>query len=198
MPINMALTRTEAGVTSDNEICPCANRQKTHGWPGVARPKSWDCRCAELTASTEEKSNRKANQPASADFATNAQVFCFSFNRFPRKQTGCLGARFILRGGAARARDRILLGRQSTGLSILRSLRCLLSAFPGAGGRRIPTEANKGNEEFAQGQKGERGSIGRGINEYMRFLDTFSPNAQKSPLCEDFCHPPPLTTALWR
>src|SRR6266545_2945415 len=101
MPINMALTRTEAGVTSDNEICPCANRQKTHGWPGVARPKSWDCRCAELTASTEEKSNRKANQPASADFATNAQVFCFSFNRFPRKQTGCLGARFILRGGAA-------------------------------------------------------------------------------------------------
>src|SRR6266571_3143396 len=32
------------------------------------------------------------------------------------------------------AHDRILQGRQSTGLSILRSLRCLLSAFPG--GRR--------------------------------------------------------------
>ena len=70
MPITTALTRTEGGLTSDNVICPCVNRQKAHGWPGVARPKSWDRRCAELTASAEEPSNRRANKPASADFAT--------------------------------------------------------------------------------------------------------------------------------
>ena len=62
--------------------------------------------------------------------------------------------------------------------------------FREAGGRRMPTEANKGNEEFAQGQKGESGSIGREISEYMRFPDTFSPNAQQSALCEDSCPAP--------
>ena len=61
--------------------------------------------------------------------------------------------------------------------------------FRTAGGR-IPTEANKGNEELGQGQEGERGSIGRGINENVGRLDTLSPNAQPNPLCEDFCHAP--------
>src|SRR5216117_283438 len=97
MPITTALTRTEGGLTSDNVICPCVNRQKAHGWPGVARPKSWDCRCAELTASAEEKSNRKANKPASADFATNAQVFRSSCKVLAMNQTVLKGARFIFR-----------------------------------------------------------------------------------------------------
>src|SRR5438128_6329063 len=82
MPITTALTRTEGGLTSDNVICPCVNRQKAHGWPGVARPKSWDRRCAELTASAEEPSNRRANKPASADFATKAKRVRSSCNRF--------------------------------------------------------------------------------------------------------------------
>ena len=85
MPINAALPRTEGGLTSDNVICPWVNRQKTHGWPGVARPKSWDCRCAELTASTEEKSNRRANKPASADFATKAKRVRSSCNLFAKE-----------------------------------------------------------------------------------------------------------------
>src|SRR5881296_1245271 len=59
-------------------------------------------------------------------------------------------------------------------------------------GGRIPTEANKGNEELGQGQEGERGSIGGGISEYMRLLDTVAPHPQQNPLCEDFlsCIPP--------
>ena len=85
MPIPTALPRTEGGLTSDTAICPCVNRQKTHWWLGLARPKSWNCRCAELTDSTEEKSNRRANKPASADFATNAQVFRFSRNQFAKE-----------------------------------------------------------------------------------------------------------------
>ena len=73
MPITTALPRTEGGLTSDTAICPCVNRQKTHWWLGLPRPKSWNCRCAELTDSTEEKSNRTPNKPASADFATKAK-----------------------------------------------------------------------------------------------------------------------------
>ena len=48
-------------------------------------------------------------------------------------------------------------------------------------GGKIPTEANKGKEELGQGQEGERGSMGRGISEYMGLLDTFSPNEQQNP-----------------
>src|SRR5213594_1292258 len=95
MPITTALTRAEGGLTSDKEICPCENRQKAHGWPGVARPKSWDRRCAELTASAEEPSNRRANKPASADFATNAQAFRFSCRLLAMNQTLLNGARII-------------------------------------------------------------------------------------------------------
>ena len=80
MPITTALPRTEGGLTSDTVICPCVNRQKTHWSLGLARPESWDCRCAELTASAEDKSNRRATKPASADFATNAQAFRFNSN----------------------------------------------------------------------------------------------------------------------
>ena len=63
-----ARMRTEGGLTSDKLICPCVNRQKAHWWLGVARKKSWECRCAELTASKEDQSNRSASNPARADF----------------------------------------------------------------------------------------------------------------------------------
>ena len=48
-------------------------------------------------------------------------------------------------------------------------------------GGRIPPEANKGKEELGQGQEGERGSMRRGISEYMGLLDTFSPTEQQNP-----------------
>src|SRR6266487_2655689 len=95
MPITTALTRTEGGLTSDNVICPCVNRQKAHWWLGAGRPKSWDCRCAELTASAEATSNRRANKPASADFATNAHVFRSSCRLLAMNQTVLNDARLI-------------------------------------------------------------------------------------------------------
>ena len=115
MPITTALPRTEGGLTSDNVICPCVNRQKAHWSLGVARSKSWDCRCAELTASAEEKSNRRANKSASADFATNTQVFRSSRNLFAKEPDHSNRRKFYFFGANPPTRRRALRVRNGRG-----------------------------------------------------------------------------------
>jgi hypothetical protein len=77
--------------------------------------------------------------------------------------------------------------QNSSGISKHRSLDSSFPSLPSVGfsgrqpGRRIPTEANKGNEELGQGQEGERGSIGRGIRVYMGLLQQLSFSTKAAP-----------------